>query len=201
MSGFPNRGEYFFNSRVLDRDRLDDDIVLVKLDGKNIYCDPGTIYTPFGLLPWQETGVQGLQLDKKDPAWVDSLNPTAAQARTERHAILTLTETGDLEGKLTIIYTGLEGAMIRRDERNSDDADRKKYLEDAVKSYVPAASEVTLSNQPDWKSTETPLIAEFNFKVPGWASQAGRHVLIPAGLFGGRRNTCSITPNVFIPFM
>lgn len=182
----PDRGEYFFNSRVLDRDRLDDDIVLVKLDGKNIYCDPGTIYTPFGLLPWQETGVQGLQLDKKDPAWVDSLNPTAAQARTERHAILTLTETGDLEGKLTIIYTGLEGAMIRRDERNSDDADRKKYLEDAVKSYVPAASEVTLSNQPDWKSTETPLIAEFNFKVPGWASQAGRHVLIPAGLFGGR---------------
>jgi hypothetical protein len=182
----PNRQDYFFNPIVPDERRLDQLIVLVKLNNKNIFCDPGSMYTPFGLLPWSETGVQGLQLDKKDPTWIQSLSPSPDQARTERHASMILTETGDLEGKLTVTYTGLEAARTRRIEKEADETDRKKYLEDTVKESVPAACEVTLTNQPEWKSSESPLVAEFNFKIPGWASQAGRHVLVSTGLFSAR---------------
>jgi hypothetical protein len=182
----PSRNEYFFNPNVRDENRLDSNIVLIKLNGKNIYCDPGTLYTPYASLPWPETAVQGLQLDKKDPVWIQSLNPSPDQARIERHAALTLSETGDLEGKLTVTYSGLVPAEMRREERNADAADQKKNLEDRVKESIPAACEVTLTNQPDWKSTDPPLVAEFNLKVPGWASQAGHHVLLPSGLFGGR---------------
>ena len=114
------------------------------------------------------------------------MTPTSDQARTERRANLTLTDTGDLEGKLTVTYTGMEAARLRLEERNADDTERKKYLEDIVKGYIPAASEVKLTNQPEWKNSALPLVAEFDLKVPGWASGAGRHFLVPVGLFSAR---------------
>jgi hypothetical protein len=69
------------------------------------------------------------------------------------------------------------------DERHSDDAARKKYLEDQIKEYVPAAIDIELTNQPDWKSSSKPLIAEFNLKIPGWVAGAGRRALMPVGIF------------------
>lgn len=74
--------------------------------------------------------------------------------------------------------------MRRRvEERKADEADRKQFVEDQVKEYIPAASEVDLVNQPDWSNSALPLVAEFNLKVPGWASGAGRRALVPVGLF------------------
>jgi len=67
--------------------------------------------------------------------------------------------------------------------RHADDVARKKYLEDWLKAQVPAAIDVELSNKPDWSASETPLVAEFGLKIPGWASGAGKRVLIPAGVF------------------
>ena len=95
-----------------------------------------------------------------------------------------MTETGDLEGKLTVTYTGLEAARMPAGAAECGYAERKAHLEKLVKGYISAASEVTLSNQPDWKSTDPPLVAEFSLKVPGWAAAAGHHVIVRAGLFG-----------------
>jgi hypothetical protein len=70
------------------------------------------------------------------------------------------------------------------EERHEDDTERKTYLEDQVREYIPAAIDVELTNKPDWSSSESPLVAEFDLKVPGWASAAGRRALMPVGLFG-----------------
>ena len=92
-------------------------------------------------------------------------------------------ETGDLEGTLTITYTGLEAMYHRLDERHADEVERKKYLEERVKSQIEAGTEVELTNKPDWTNPETPLVAEFKLKIPGWASNAGKRVVIPAAIF------------------
>lgn len=178
----PDRRNYFFDPKLMDSRRLDANVVLVKLNGKDIYCDPGAAYTPFGLLPWSETGVQGLRLDKDGGAWVLTKLPESSASRIERRANLKLSDTGDLEGKLTVTFTGLEALRRRVEERNEDEAERKKSLEDEVKDYIPAASEVDLTNKPDWSST-LPLVAEFNLKVPGWVAGAGRRAIVPVGLF------------------
>ena len=78
-----------------------------------------------------------------------------------RTAKLKANSDGDVEGKLTVIYTGLEALTRRLDERHEDDQQRKKFLEDIVKSYISAAAEVELTNQPDWKSSSPELTAEF----------------------------------------
>jgi len=92
-------------------------------------------------------------------------------------------ETGDLEGKLTVTFTGLQAMTRRVEELHSDDVEKKKYLEEQVKEYVPVAVELDLTNQPDWKSSSQPLVAEFNLKIPGWVSGAGRRALLPVGIF------------------
>ena len=178
-----DREHYFFNPAMMQSNRLDSNLVLIKLNGKDIFCDPGAAFTPFGLLPWMETGVAGLRLDKKDAEWIGTLHPTAAQARTQRHANLTLTDTGDLEGILTVTYTDMEAARLRLAERNADDTERKSYLEQTVKGAMSAAGDVKLTNQPEWKNSAVPLVAEFNVRIPGWASAAGHRFLLPVGLF------------------
>jgi len=178
-----DRRNYFFHPAMMDANKLDSDVVLVKVNGKDVFCDPGAAFTPFGLLDWSETWVAGLRLDKDGGTWIVTEVPKSEDSRVTHKADLTLSDTGDLEGKLTVTYTGLEAMQRRVEERNDDDADRKKYLEDDVRSAIPAANELELSNQPDWKSSEAPLVAEFTLKIPGWVSGAGRKAFLPVGLF------------------
>ncbi|HET7108274.1 MAG TPA: DUF3857 domain-containing protein [Candidatus Acidoferrum sp.] len=178
------RDDYFFEPAMMNPRQLNDNIVLVKADGKDLYFDPGTLFTPFGLLPWAETFVRGLKLDKDGGTWVQTPLPDSSASRITRVADLRMDDRGGLQGKLTVTYTGLEALRRRLEERNEDDADKRKFLEDGVKESVPVVSDVELTNQPDWKSSSDSLVAVFDFKTEGWASSAGRQALIPVGLFG-----------------
>lgn len=180
-----DRRQYFFSPKTMQTGKLDANVVLVKLNGKDLYFDPGAEFTPFGLLTWSETGVTGLKLDKDGGSWIQTTLPASSESRMERKANLKLSDNGDLEGKLTVTYTGLEAMYQRLDVRHEDEVARKKFLEDRLKRQVPAAVELELVNQPDWSGSETPLVAEFDVKIPGWASNAGKRVVLAAGVFTG----------------
>jgi hypothetical protein len=157
--------------------------VLVKVNGKSIFCDPGSAFAPFGMLPWIETGVEGLQLDKNGGTWIHTTLPASSASRIERHAKLTLSESGDLEGTLSIAFTGLEAMRRRVEQRDKDEADRKRFLEDEAREYVPVAADIDLTNHPDWKSSAPTLNAEYHIKIAGWVTAAGRRALLPIGIF------------------
>jgi hypothetical protein len=179
-----DRREYFFNPVTMQSAKLNANVALVKLNGKDLYFEPGGAFTPFGLLEWSETGVRGLRLDKDGGTWVQTTLPRASESRVERVGKLKLSpDTGDLEGKLIVTYVGLEAMYHRLEERHADEVARKKFLEERVRSQVGGAADVELTNSPDWSNSETPLVAEFNLKISGWASSAGRRVLIPAAIF------------------
>ena len=144
---------------------------------------PGAEFTPFGLLSLVETGTPGLRLDGDGGTWIKTVLPESAESQILRNAKLKLSDTGDLEGKLTVTYTGLEGMYRRLEVRNADEVGRKKFLEDELKEQIPAAAESELTNKPDWASSETPLVAEFDVKIPGWVSSAGKRAVLPVGFF------------------
>lgn len=188
MEAYPvmvsDRRNYFFHhANSFDPTKLDANVVLVKLNGKDLYFDPGAAFTPYGLLEWTETGVEGLRLDKDGGSWIQTTLPDSAASRIQRTANLTLAETGDLEGKLTITFTGLEAMRRRVEERNQDEADRKRFLEDQAREFVPAAIEIELTSQPDWKSASASLVAEYHLKISGWVAGSGRRAMLPVGIF------------------
>ena len=178
------RSEYFFNEKRMNKEELDTTAVLVKVDGKERYFDPGSLFVPFGLLPWQKTNVKGMKLDKEGGSWILSPFPSSSDSQIQRTANFKLSDEGTLEGTVKLSYTGLEAWSRRLSQRKEDDEARKKYLEDELKAYVTVAIETELTSQPDWKSTESPLVAEFKVKIPGWISSAGHRVLFPVGIFG-----------------
>jgi hypothetical protein len=178
------RSEYFFTPQTMDPHRLDDNVVLVKLNGKDTFYDPGTAYTPFGMLPWPETAVQGLRLGKDGGAWVTTTVPDSTVSNITRKADLRMTDQGGLEGKVTVTFSGLEALEMRMELRNEDETTRTKYIEDVVREFIPVGIDVDLKNKPDWSSSSPTLVGEFELKVQGWASAAGHRALIPVGLFG-----------------
>lgn len=185
-----DRKNYFFDPSQMDSFRLDANVVLVEVNGKQVYCDPGAAFASYGLLPWIETGVQGLKLEKGGGTWIRTPLPDSSVSRIVRTADLKLSQEGDLEGKLTVTYSGLEAMAKRLEQRHEDDTQRKKYLEEHIKEYVAAAAEVELTNHPDWTTSAPELTAEFKIKIPGWASSAGKRVLIPVGIFSaGEKGT------------
>jgi hypothetical protein len=179
----PGRDTAFFDPKYLNFAKLNNNIVHVKLAEKDLYLDPGTPHTPFGLLPWYKTLVKGFQCDKDGGDWIDIPVSDVDITQVQRRAILRLSDDGSLEGKLTLTYLGQEALEIRRDGDEQDDAGRKKMLEDAVRDLVSTSAELSLANKPDWDSSSTTFVAEFTIKVPEWVSNAGRHQLLPVGLF------------------
>jgi len=176
---------YFFNPKMMNSSQLNDNVVLVRLEGKDVFLDPGTWHMPFALLPWYETAVKSLQCDKDGGPWIETPMPGSDVSKIERTAHLHISEGGVLEGDLTVTFSGLEAVEIRHDGEGQDDAARKKILEDAIHDILSADAEVNLVNKPDWDSSSPTLQAEFTIKVRGWLSNAGRRQFLPMGLFGG----------------
>jgi hypothetical protein len=179
------RNRHFFSPKLMNASGLNTNVVLVKLDNKDVYLDPGFALAPFGLLPWHETGIPGLRLDKDGGTWITTTMPGPQESGVERKATLQLTDSGDLEGKVTITFKGLSALSLRTDEHDEDSAGRKKFLEDQLKAYVPVPIEAELTNAPDWDSSSPTLVAEYSLKVPNWASAAGRRTVLAAAVFGG----------------
>lgn len=179
------RSEYFFNPKRMNSQELDADTVLVKSEGKDLYLDPATKFAPFALMPWQETGVTGLRLDKQGGTWIQTEVPESSVSKVRRQANLSLNAEGNLEGQVIVTYSGLEALQMRLRHRFDDDTQRKEHLEEYLKDVIPAVAEAELTNQPDWSSSGDKFVAEYNVKIPGWASSAGRRVVVPLGLFAG----------------
>jgi hypothetical protein len=193
-----SRIDDFFDPKLMRASDLNGNGVLVMLNGKELYFDPGTIFTSFGLLPAGETGVKALKLDKDGGTWVTTPTPESSASQIVRKAELEMDTDGSLQGSLTMTYSGLEAAWRRYDERAEDEAHRKKFLEDEVKESIPSRIEIELTNKPDWASSAPIFVAEFHLKVPGWAAGAGRRTLLPVGLFSvPEKHKCEHSTRVY----
>lgn len=193
------RDKYFFKPELRNPSQLNHTVILVRIEGADRYFDPGTEFTPYGYLPWAESSVRGLRLDKDGGNWVTtSLAPSSASV-VSRTADLRMSETGGIEGTLRVSCTGLEALWRRMDERNEDEPARKKFLEDDVKAWVPPGFEVELRNPPDWKDSAVPFVAEFSVKGENWALPTGRRILIPVGFFAAYEKTLFVHANRVYP--
>lgn len=178
-----SRSGGFFIREVPSISQFHSQIALVKLNGKDLYLDPGTKYCPFGLLPWWRTSTAALQPDKKvvNFSVVPAFNYDKAQ--TQRTANVALDENGDLKGDIEVQFKDMEGLEHRLDAYQRDQAGKTKDLEDELSNWLPHGAVVKLKDVKNWEDGDKPLIATFDVQVPGYASVMGKRLLIPAHLF------------------
>jgi Domain of Unknown Function with PDB structure (DUF3857)/Transglutaminase-like superfamily len=178
-----NRRNAFFSSKLLSLENLGGRVALVKLNGKELYLQPGIRFCPFGMMRWTNTSTDALMFDKKGGTFVTVPPLTSQQSLTHRVATMELTDEGSLKGELLVEFKGQEALEHRLDALNSDEAGRKKDLEDEVKSWLPGGARVKMLSVQGWETPEEPLVAKLNVEIGGYASSVGKRLLLPSLLF------------------
>lgn len=179
-----DRNEVFFEPNIPDRSQLTSEIVIVAIDGKEIFLDPGTPLCPFGLLAWQHNSDQGMR-QTADGGTALAQTPVAnyKDAASKRVGRLTLSDDGSAKGTIGIAWTGIEALGHRLSGLKTDDAGRKKDLEDELKELLPAGSVVKLDSAKGWDDANAELAATFSVEIPSYASSTGKRLLVPENLF------------------
>jgi hypothetical protein len=178
----PDRSRDLFLKQYLSTRQMDAEIAIVQLDGKDVFLDPGSKFCPYGIIDWKYSGLSGLRQSPKGAEFGETPGPTYKQSIATRMAVLTLDQDGSAHGQISLLFKGL-AAMAKRQQGGKTDAEgRKKILEDDLRHMLPGNSEITLKNQPEWDSTENPLIAQFDVSFP-YGVLSGKRLLIQQHLF------------------
>ncbi len=179
------RDRTFFQLQVPNPRQLSDEIAIVSLpEGKEIFIDPGTPYSTFGLLDWRHTlseGIRQMPDGSADMAKTPGANYT--NAITQRVARLSLSNEGTAAGKIRLVWMGQEALTRRLSASQTDEAGRKKDFEDELMALLPTGSRVNMESLTGLSEPDDNLSALFTVDLPGFASMAGKRMLFPAGLF------------------
>jgi hypothetical protein len=135
-----DRKNKFFDKGLLSERQLDTEIVVVNQAGKDIYLDPGTQFCPYGYLRWIRTSTMGIKLDKKGGVFVTAPAAGYDKATIRRNADMALDGDGNLKGTITVKFEGGDALEHRLDELATDEAGRKKDLEDELQGWLPTGA-------------------------------------------------------------
>lgn len=178
-----DRKERFFNKEETSLRQINSMIASVVLDGKEMYLEPGTRFCPYGFVRWNHTLTDALKLDKKGGSFVKVPPSNYDKSVVHRTANGTVAEDGSLKAEVVIEYKGYDALEHRLESLDTDEAGKKKMLEDEVKEWLPGGSVVKTAKVDGWDGSDEPLVAHFNVEVPAYASVAGKRLLLPAYLF------------------
>ena len=175
---------------IPDRHQLSSEIVIAMVDGKEVFLDPGTPFCPFGHLAWQHNSTKGIR-QTQDGNTVVAQTPGAdyKEAVSKRVARLALSDDGTAKGKIGIAWAGEEALVHRLSGLKTDAPGRKKELEDELKAVLPAGAIVQLETSNGWDDSDLQLTANFTVEIPGYASNAGKRLMVPRDLFHTRSRT------------
>lgn len=178
------RNKTFFDPGVPNFAQLNAEIAVVNLGDKEIFLDPGTRYCPFGLLEWSRTGVKGLrQIPSGQTELVQTPAPDYNQTIIRRSAKLALDEEGNLKGKVTLAWEGQYALEHRQRAFHTDEAGRKKELEEQLKALLPNGAAVSCDSSQGWDDLNGPVSATFTIEIPGFAASTGKRLLFPSSIF------------------
>lgn len=166
--------------------QLSTDLVWIRADGHEYYLDPGARFYPFGLLPWTEAGTSGIRLRKDAPEFVNTPPLTSAEAGLVRTCDIVLGDHDAASGTVRVDYSQEFGALWRMQERNEDEAGRKKDLTDDIRGWLPAGSTFEVTSISNWDDVTKPLHVEGTFKISAAGTPAGSRALVPLTLFRTR---------------
>lgn len=180
-----DRDRAAFEPTNLNMDQFDDTIVVVTLDGKDVYLDPGEKMCAFGALHWKHELTKGMRLRSGGASIEETPAGPPKAAAIERMADITLDERGDVSGTGRILLGGQEALVWRQlalleanDELSKDFND---YLSESLPDGV-RGELVSFDGLADYESNLTAHI-----KISGnLGTSTAKRIISPAYLFESR---------------
>src|SRR5262245_42774804 len=176
--------------------------IAVKVGDKWQFFDPASTYVPFGMLRWQEEGIQALVCDAKEPQFAQTQLSPAEKSVTKRTAKLKLGEDGSIEGSVRVEYTGHFAVSMKEDYDEETMEQREKKLRDQMKERLGAEiSEIKIESAND---PLKPFVYSFKISVPGYAERTGKRLFLQPAFFqkglGQMFPTSSRKHDIYCPY-
>lgn len=180
----PRRSRIFVPD-MLDRSQLNAHVVIVRFqdrDGeKEIFLDPATRLAPFGFLTWDQTGVEGLRLERSGGVRIRSPVPKSEDSVTECKAELSLDAKGTAEGTVEVLFRGEAALSLRT--KAAQASEPREDLKEELQGWLPSQARIDFKEVGPWEDPERPLRAVFHLQVPGFAQTTSRRLIVPLAAF------------------
>ena len=183
LAQLASRSHSILDPQIPDATQLNATVVMVRVGDKDLFLDPATRFCPYGLLPWEETGVHALWLGAVWHDFPRIPGRSSDTAVTKRTAAVKLLVDGTLKGVVHLTYSGQEALKKRLSLYDEDEGGRRKALEEEIKQWLPASAVVEVSKAEPWESSEDDLRVEGAFTVPEFATVSGRRLIFPLAVF------------------
>jgi hypothetical protein len=178
----PDRSQEFFVPTWLSFRQFDDVIAIVTVDGKEEFFDPGCRYCTYGHLAWQHTAVQGLRQVDKGTSFASTPGEDFNVNKVTRVANLTMTDGGEITGKIDLAFTGADAVDWRHKALSGDEESLNHSLQTHLEQMVPRTLQVKVDKIENLSEYEQPL--KVSYEVTGTlGTHMGRRVLVPSDIF------------------
>jgi hypothetical protein len=178
----PRNGLLFMKERMASTD-LAAELIWVRAGGKEYYLDAAARYYPFNVLPWFESAANGIRIGKDGSEMIQTPVPLPVDATIVRHADITVDNDMEINGTLQVDFTGLEAGYRRYENRDEDEAGRKKVLGDEIRQWLAVNSTFEVTSIANWDQVDAPLRVEGTMKVPAGVSGGVQRMVLPMDLF------------------
>lgn len=177
-----DRSRRFFDPNFTNPYFMNASNIALKVGDQWRFFDPSSTYVSFGMLRWQEEGLQALICDGKEPQFVTTPLSPPEKSLTKRTAKLRLSEDGTLEGEVRVEYTGHFAVTTKEEYDEESPSQRDAHLLKTLKERLPGAevAEIKIENAND---PLKPFIYSYKVRVAGYAERTGKRLFLQPAFF------------------
>ena len=180
-----NRQRRVFDIGYLNFDQLDDDIIIVNVDGKSLLLDPGEKMCPFQTLNWRHSNATGVRQNTTERDLVTSPNQLYTDNKVTRIGDVTVDAAGAVTGTVSIVMIGQESLRWRQKALENDLDEVKKQFDHELESLTPDGVEAHVDHFLGIDDPDVNLIAKVNLHGTLGTATAKR-ILLPGFFFETR---------------
>jgi len=177
-----DRDRGVFTPGYLEFDQLDDDIVVVTINGKEVSLDPGEKMCPFQMVHWKHTGTGGIRQSADGRAATTTPEQPYTANTLVRLGDLNLDSQGAVTGSFRFVMAGQLALYWRQQALGNDVDEVKKRYDEWLKTTVPTGINAHVDHFLEIDNPDANLMAVV--KLDGTLGSAtGRRILVPGFLF------------------
>jgi len=177
-----NRDDSLFTPTYLDFDQLDDDVIILSLNGHEVYLDPGEKMCPFLLMHWKHAGATGVRQEATQRSIATTPLLSYKTSSLTRMADITVDEHGMATGAIRFMMVGQDALRWRQASLRNDDTELKKSFDRWLQTMTPNGVEAHVDHFLGMDNPDSILMAIINLHG-ALATATSKRLLIPGFFF------------------
>ena len=161
---------------------LTDVVVVAQIGDQWLTFNPGSPYLPYGILNTRNAAGVAMVGDRKEPVFINTGILGSEDSLIQREAQFNLDAEGNLDGQITITYTGYPAISRKRKYDSLTPKSKEETFLESIKEDHPAI-EISDFKMEGESSRDVPLKVSFAVKMPRYAEQLGSRLFFSPSFF------------------